>query len=133
MNKIKARVEEIKIVDEFTFITFKSKDIELKMISLDITSTIEVAKMALISIKATQIGIAKDFIGKISCDNQIRASIESIKIGSLFSSINLLIGDLILESIITTQAILEMNLKVGDSVVTLIKAFDISLVEVLDV
>ena len=71
-------------------------------------------------------------MGDISLSNNIVATIKQIENGKLLSSILLKIGDIFLESIITKDSSLRMNLQINDEVSMYIKASDLSIKEVLN-
>ncbi len=132
MSYIKATIEQIEQIDSLAMLRLKANELKLQMLVLDLMPSIEVGKSVLLSIKATQVSIAKDISPLISDENQIPAKIDSIKEGKLLSHIDLLCGNLPIESIISTNALSNMRLRVEDRVVALIRASDIYLVEVLD-
>ena len=102
------------------------------MMSLDLGSNIQIGKKVRLSVKPSNISIAKNFTGEISLSNQLVAIIQNIENGKLLSSISLKISDFLLESIITVDSSKRMNLQIGDEVKILIKASNLSIEEVLN-
>ncbi|WP_200764022.1 TOBE domain-containing protein [Nitrosophilus alvini] len=82
-----------------------------------------------LGVKATNIALAKNLDGQLSISNQLTCTIEQINNGELLSSVKLRIGSHLIESIITRESSLRMNLKTGDIVVALIKASELSIIE----
>ena len=89
-------------------------------------------KKVKLSVKPSNISIAKNLIGEISLSNQIVATIQSLENGQLLTSVILKINDTLLESIITVDSSKRMNLQIGEVVTILIKASNLSIGEVLN-
>ena len=132
MSKITATVTNIDNVDSLNIVKFDFSGNKLKMMSLDLSKNIAVGKKVLLGIKPTHLAIAKNFTGMVSYSNQIKAKIISIENGKLLSSIKVKTGDIILESIITVESAIRMELKIDDEVTTMIKASELSILEVID-
>lgn len=132
MSKLVVRVKSIRNHQNLNIVEFDYMDIVLKMMSLDLSSDIVVGKRVKLLIKPTNITISKGFIGEISLSNRILTTIENIENGELLSSILLKTEDFTLESIITKDSSLAMNLQKNDIVTALIKASDISISRVLN-
>lgn len=132
MSKLIATIKKINNIDNLNIIEFDFFGTSLKMMSLDLSSDVQIGKKVKLSIKPTNISIAKNFLGEISLSNQLVATIEDIENGELLSSISLKINDFLLESIITADSSKRMNLEIGNKVIMLIKASDISIEEVLN-
>lgn len=132
MSKLKATIKCIDNVENLNIVTFDFRGAILKMMSLDLSDDIQVGKKVTLAVKPSHIAIAKDFSGIVSYSNQLKSTIKSCDNGKLLSSIKLLIGDVILESVITFESVLKMDLKEGDEVTAMIKASELSIKEVLD-
>jgi len=133
MNKFIAQVTEIKNCDNLHIVKFVSFEEELSMMSLDINESIGISTNVELIVKPTHVAIAKDFSGEVSYSNRLPCIIESMDNGQLLSSLKLNYCGIILESIITLNAVNRMDLRVGDSVTAFIKASDLSIGEVVDV
>ncbi len=132
MNTIRAKVKEIKSVDNLNIVKFDFNGSILTMMSLEIKKNIKVGTKVILTTKPTYIAIAKDFSGEVSYSNRLHVKIADIQNGELLSSIKLRTDDTILESIITTESSQRMNLHVDDEVIAFIKANELSIMEVLD-
>jgi len=99
--------------------------------SLGLNDEIFVGKEVILGIKPTHVAIGKDFSGLVSYANQIKATIISCEHGKLLSSIKLSVDDVVLESIITLESALKMDLKVDDDVTMMLKASELSILKVL--
>lgn len=132
MSKLIATIKKINSIDNLNIVEFDFLGNSLKMMSLGLNSNIQIGKKVQLSVKPTNISIAKNFTGEISLSNQLVAIIQNIENGELLSSISLKIDDFLLESIITVESSKRMNLQISDEVIILIKASNLSIEEVLN-
>lgn len=126
-----ARVKNIKSIDNLNIVEFDFNDTILKMMSLELNKDIVVGTKVELSVKPTNVIISKKPIENISLSNQTLAKIVDINDGELLSSITLNTNDCYLESIITKDSFLRLNLQKNDYVNILIKASDLSILRVL--
>lgn len=132
MSQLVATIKKINSVDNLNIVEFDFHGLTLKMMSLDLNADVQVGKKVKLSIKPTNISLAKNLIGEISLSNQIVATIQSLENGQLLTSVILKVHDTILESIITVNSSKRMNLQIGEVVTILIKASNLSIGEVLN-
>ena len=131
MSQIKAVITQIDTVDNLNIVKFDFHGHALTMMSLGLNDEISAGKEVILGIKPTHIAIGKDFSGLVSYSNQIKATIISCENGKLLSSIKLSVDDIVLESIITLESALRMDLKVNDNVMMMLKASELSILKVL--
>ena len=131
MNQIVASVIEIQSVENLNVVTFKAYNNLLKMMSLDLNSELVVDKEVLLAFKPTAVAIAKNISGELSFSNQLKVEIASMEVGELLCSLKLKFASSTLESIITTASVHRMKLRVGESVIALIKSSDLSIGSIL--
>ncbi|MEO1953380.1 MAG: TOBE domain-containing protein [Campylobacterales bacterium] len=128
-----ASIIEIQSCDNLHIVKFDFDGQTLSMLSLELPKDIQLKKNVNLSIKPTAISIAKNFISETSFENQLKTSIKSITDGKLLTTMMLSSLDgIVFEAIITKELANNLALKVGDDVVAVIKASDISIAEVLD-
>ena len=132
MSQLVATIKKITSVDNLNIVEFDFNGLTLKMMSLDLNNDLQIGTKVKLSVKPTNISIAKNLIGEISLSNQIVATIKSIENGQLLCSLLLAVNNTTLESIITVDSSKRMNLKENDIVTILIKASDLSIGEVLN-
>ena len=132
MSKFIATIKKINSVDNLNIVEFDFNGLTLKMMSLDLNDDVKIGKKVELSVKPSNISIAKNLIGEISLSNQIVATIQSLENGQLLTSVILKINDTLLESIITVDSSKRMNLQIGEVVTILIKASNLSIGEVLN-
>ena len=130
MNIIDAKVSNIESAEGISIVTFEAFGSELRMMSLGLNTPIEVGSEVLLGVKASSIALAKNLRGSLSTSNQLVCRIERLKKGALLCSVKLLFGESILESIITKNSSLMMELEEGDEVIALIKSSELSILEV---
>ncbi|MGP2655648.1 TOBE domain-containing protein [Malaciobacter sp. WC5094] len=130
---IKATIKNIQSQKSIHIVEFDFNGVTLKMMSLELSNRIKIGTKVSLSIKSTQITIAKNITGMLSCSNKIRAKINHVDNGDLLSCILLDINGVLLESIITASASKQMVLQKDDEVHVFIKASEISILEILDV
>jgi molybdopterin-binding protein len=132
MSQIIARIKKINNIDSLNIVEFDFFGNTLKMMSLDLSKDVQIDKKVKLAIKPTNISIAKNLSGEISLSNQIIAIIQSVENGALLSSIILKANDTYFESIITADSSKRMNLQENEEVIILIKASDLSILELLN-
>ena len=132
MSSLQATITKIDNVEQLNIVYFDFEGVALKMMSLDLPEKIAIGSNVLLSAKPSHIAIAKNLSGVVSYSNQIRCIVDEIELGKLLCSIKLKTNGTILESIITVDSIKKMDLKIGDEVVALIKASELSIMKVID-
>ncbi len=132
MSQMVATVKSIENLEQLNIVEFEFNAHVLKMMSLDLNSNISIGKKVLLSVKPTNIALAKDLAGEISFSNQIVATIQTLTHGKLLSSVGLIIDNIVFESIITLNSAKRMNLRINDEVIMLIKASDLFILDVFD-
>ena len=132
MSQFVATIKKINSIDNLNIVEFDFHGLTLKMMSLDLNADVQVGKKVKLSVKPTNISIAKNLIGEISLSNQIVATIENLENGQLLSSVSLKVHNTLLESIITVDSLKRMNLQIGEVVTILIKASNLSIEEVIN-
>ena len=129
MNSLQAKVTTLESMENLALVSFSMGEQKLQMVSLGLPKSIKKGSDVLLGVKATNISIAKNLNGIISTSNQLKARVETLSNGKLLSTIQLRVEDTLLESIITSEASLLLNLQEGDAVMVLIKASDLSLLK----
>jgi molybdopterin-binding protein len=132
MSKLIATIKKINNIDNLNIVDFDFFGNNLKMMSLDLNPNVQIGKKVKLSVKPTNISIAKNLSGDISLSNKLVAIIENIDNGKLLCSLSLKIYNVLLESIITVDSSKRMNLQIGDEVSIFIKASDLSIGEIIN-
>ena len=131
MSNLIARVKKIDSESSLNIVTFDFYGTPLKMMSLELSEDVCIGAKVMLCIKPFSVAVAKDFKGELSYSNQIKTKVSSIQEGKLLCNLKLLVEDSYIESIITLESLKRIDIKVGDRVLALIKANEISIVDVV--
>jgi len=101
------------------------------MMALGLNLPLRVGTHVILGFKASHVSLAKELTGSFSISNRIQAVIETVETGALLCSVRLRVGPTFIESIITRESADRMELKAGDAVTALVKASDVSVVEIV--
>ena len=127
MNQLKAKLIHIESLSTLHHLTFELNQQVIHMLSLEFNSPLNIDSFMKLNIKSTDIAIAKNFLGVLSYENQLKAKITQVNNGQILSSIKLNVEGFVLESLIGLEASLKMKLKKGDDVVVLFRGSEVSL------
>jgi len=130
MNVLKGVISEIQSHEGISLVKLKSNNNTFTSIVLDIPGTADYLKednTVKIIFKETEVILSKDLNPSISVQNQILGRIESIKKGVILSQITISIGEDTIQSIITSNACEELDLKENQDILALIKTNEVSL------
>ena len=127
MNQLKGTITNIKSIDKLYFLSLIIKEQKISILSLEINNNIKIGDIVYLLIKSTNISLSKNLPQNISIINKLKANIVDINNGDILTSVKLNIDGFHLESIITTQAYLDMNLNIKDEVIALIKGSEIAI------
>jgi len=130
VSAFEAIVSRIQNSNNLHIVEFEANHQIVRMMSLELSKDIQVGAKVKLLVKPTHIAIAKNFAGELSYANQLASTIHSIEYGELLCSITLACCSTFLEAIITLESAKNMHLHLGDSVTTLIKASELSIVKV---
>lgn len=127
MNVLKGIISEIQSHEGISLVKLKSNENIFTSIILDVPDYLKENNTVKIIFKETEVIISKDLNPSISVQNQIYGRIESIKKGVILSQITLSIGEDKIQSIITTNACEQLDLKENQNILALIKTNEVSL------
>jgi len=127
MNQLKATITQIESIDNLNLLTLSCRTQTIKILTLELNPNLKVGSSVKLSIKSTDIAIAKNSNGMLSYTNQLKAKITQLNNGKLLSSIRLDIEGFGLESVIMLDSSLKMGLRVGDEIVVLLNSNNISI------
>ena len=132
MNKLKAEIKHIQKTDCIHLTTLDFKGSKIYMLSLELNKDLKIGDKVTLSTKATHITLAKEFINNISCSNQFLVKVKKIKKGELVSLVKVDFKESILEAVIISKSLEEMNIKENDEVIMLVNPSEISILGTLD-
>lgn len=130
MNELKAVVTNIDNLDSLNIVGFDYKGVNLSMMSLDLHN-VQIGTKVILTVKASDVAIAKEFDGLISLSNEIKGEITKLNMGKLLCSLQISSSGDTITSIITTKSAKRMNLKLNDSVTAFVKASSLSIKKVI--
>lgn len=128
MNTLSGRIEEILVHENLSILRINVNDLNLSAIVIDTPESaphLRKDKPVQVIFKETEVVISCLPVPKISVQNKIPGTISTIRKEQLLTKVTLRssIGEI--NSIITTQAALELDLKIGTEVMALIKTNEI--------
>ena len=133
MSYLKASVLKIEKSDALCVVSFDFEGSVLKMMSLELPQKITVGVKVRLCIKPTNIAIGKNLQGDLSYSNKLQGKIIEIENGDLLSSITIQTSkNTQLESVITKSSCQAMGLKPKDNITALIKASELSILDIVD-
>ena len=132
MNRITATVTSITSIDNITLIDFKAHDTVLRMMSLEQNLDFHSKSRVVLGFKASHVSLAKEPLEHISISNRLPVSIETLDQGNLLCSLKLRFHEHLIESIITKNSCIAMNLAPKETLFALVKASELSILEVLE-
>lgn len=127
MNLISATITDIKKYQNISTLSFDASGLKLSMVALEIDETLQTGTKVNLKAKATNIALAKEINSQLSISNQLKAKVQEITHGEILCSVKLKLQKFTLESIITQNSALSMNIQKGDEIIALIKASDLSI------
>ena len=133
MSYIIATVAQIQAVDNLHIVKFDTGCDTLSMMSLDLQKNLTQGSRVKLVVKPSHVAIGKGELGSLSYSNQLTTTIQTIENGKLLTTLQLKYLDTTIESLITQNSSKRMGLKVGDTVIALIKASELSICKVIDV
>ncbi len=129
MNRIDAVVTAIEGFENITIVSFEAAGEPMRMMALELNDSLVVGSSVVLGIKASNIALASELNGLLSISNQLQVTVASVDNGELLSSVKFSFADTLIESIITRESSLKMNLQAGESVIALIKSSELSILE----
>lgn len=132
MNKLEVIVKEVRASGGVILADLVADDCMLSAMLTDATGIPEwlIPGNTLYAVfKETEVSLAVEFSGKLSIRNRIPCTVENINRGELLSVIFLNFNGTKLSSAITTRSVDLLGIKPGDSVLALIKANEISIMQ----
>lgn len=130
MNEINAVIKAIHTEGTVSVVVAQGAGIAFHSMVLDTPETAEYlqeGKPVVIAFKESAVSIAKNVSGLLSIRNRIPCTVSGVEKGDVLAMVKLDCKGHVFESLITTSAAEELDLKGGDSVEALIKTTDISL------
>lgn len=132
MSELIAVIDAIETHEHLNIVSLRCNDTPLKMMTLDLSDETSIGKKVLLGCKPSAVALAKSFEGVISFSNRLECRIDAIKEGKLVTLVTLSFASATLESLITSQSLKRMQLRVGDSITAFIKASELSITKLFN-
>ena len=135
MNKLRGRISNIQSNDHVSLVDVEvNGDIFTATLleTPDEAPYLKVGNVVEVLFKETEVSLAKGLSGLISLRNRVNTRVSAVRSGVILSEVVLEYGAYTLSSIITTGSIKRLDIKPGDSVEALVKANEVTLVEIED-
>jgi molybdopterin-binding protein len=128
MNKIKGKIRNIRVNGCLSLVGIEVGDTLFSVIVIDTPETVPYLKnenTINVIFKETEVIIAKGFSQHISLQNKLAGHVSSIESGELLSRLRIETSAGIITSVITTNAVKQLQLKKGTEVTAMIKTNEI--------
>lgn len=128
MNKLSGKIVSINNNEHISIVEVDVEGDIFKSIIIETPASVPFLKVGAqikIMFKETEVIIAKNFSGFISVQNQVRCKINGIQKGKFLSKIELNFKDRNIYSVITSDSVERLDLKLNEKVYALIKTNEI--------
>ena len=133
MNKLIAKVEDIRSDEFFSCITVRVNDTDLKLLKTEVPKWLRIGDEVECRVQEAAIALYKgDKDESVSIENHISGELQHFRKGMVLSEVSVETPCGKLNSLITTDAFNRMELCEGCNVTLLLKAVDIKLTPLLD-
>jgi molybdate transport system regulatory protein len=132
MNSLSGIINQIEVNGSLSLVGIKVGDCDFKSIVVETPETAEFLKIdgpIKVLFKETEVVISTDENPQISLRNKMKAIIQSIEKGKLLSKITMDTNAGNVTSIITTNAVIQLNLVEGSNVLAMVKTNEVLLSE----
>jgi molybdopterin-binding protein len=129
VNRISAAVTAVESVENIMSVSFDASGQPMRMMALELNRALQPGVKVVLGVKASNIALAKELGGSVSIANRLDTVIERVTEGALLCSVKLRLEGETIESIISRESYDRMDLRPGDRVTALIKASELSILE----
>ncbi len=133
MNRLYGRITAIESSDHLSLVDVAVGQTAFTAMLLETPESsphLRVSNEVMVLFKETEVSLAKNLSGLISLRNRVRCTVRGIRHGNILCEVTVDCDGEPLTSIITTRAVKRLELKEGDEVEALVKANEVSVVEV---
>lgn len=135
MNSLRGRIVSIESNDHVSLVDVEvSGDVFTATLleTPEDAAYLQVGNAVDVLFKETEVSLAKGLSGLISLRNRVITTVKQVRSGVILSEVVLDYRGQPLRSIITTRSIRRLDIKAGDEVEALVKANEMTLMEVVD-
>jgi molybdate transport system regulatory protein len=133
MNRLRGQITGIESNGHVSLVDVAVNDDTFACILLespDSSPYLTVGNKVQVLFKETEVSLAKNLSGLISLRNRVHGTVRNIRRGGILSEVVLDYRGQPLTSIVTSRSIARLDVKEGDEVEALIKANEVSLMEI---
>lgn len=133
MNRLRGRITAIESGEHLSLVDVEIGPVAFTAMLLETPQSaphLRVGNEVMVLFKETEVSLAKDLSGLLSLRNRVRGSVRQIRCGDILCEVVLDCAGSPLTSIITTRAVKRLALRAGDDVDALVKANEVSLMEI---
>jgi molybdopterin-binding protein len=135
MNKLRGRITRIESNDHISLVDVDVSGDSFTATLLETPEDapyLKVGNAVDVLFKETEVSLAKGLSGLISLRNRINTTVKQVRSGVILSEVVLDYRGQAISSIITTRSIRRLDIKPGDGVEAMVKANEVTLMEVED-
>lgn len=135
MNKLRGRITGIESNDHVSLVDVDVNGDKFTATLLetpDDSPYLQIGNPVDVLFKETEVSLAKGLSGLISLRNRVNTTVKLVRSGVILSEVVLDYRGQTISSIITTRSITRLEIKPGDEVEALVKANEVTLMEVED-
>jgi molybdopterin-binding protein len=135
MNTLRGRITRIESNDHVSLVDVdvSGDDFTATLLETpDEAPYLRVGNVVDVLFKETEVSLAKGLTGLISLRNRVMATVTFVRSGVILSEVVMDYRGQPMSSIITTGSVQRLNIKVGDEIEALVKANEVTLMEVDD-
>jgi molybdate transport system regulatory protein len=135
MNKLRGRITRIESNDHVSLVDVDVSGDSFTATLLetpDDAAYLQVGNVVDVLFKETEVSLAKGLSGLISLRNRMQTTVKLVRSGVILSEVLLDYRGQQISSIITSRSIRRMDIKPGDEVEALVKANEVTLMEIED-
>ncbi len=135
MNKLRGRITRIEFNDHISLVDVDVSGDSFTATLLETPEDapyLKVGNAVDVLFKETEVSLAKGLTGLISLRNRINTTVKLVRSGVILSEVVLDYRGYTISSIITTRSIQRLDIKSGDEVEAMVKANEVTLMEVED-
>lgn len=133
MNQLRGRITGIESNDHVSLVDVEVSGDTFSAMLLETPDSapyLAIGNEVQLLFKETEVSLAKNLSGLISLRNRVQGRVRAVRSGAILSEVVLEYRGHTLTSIITTRSIKRLDIQQGDEVEALIKANEVSLMEV---
>lgn len=133
MNQLRGRIVGIESNDHVSLVDVEISGDTFSAMLLETPESapyLAIGNEVQLMFKETEVSLAKNLSGLISLRNRVQGTVRAVRSGAILSEVELDYRGHKLVSIITTRSIRRLSIREGDEVEALIKANEVSLMEV---